>query len=318
MDIDETKLELLERRLAEKIENQVRKRIFGIYGTIAAGILAAFSYFGYDVISSIEPTVTEAATNAATKQAFSKIDPIMESVKKKAQEAQELAIRNEIELAALERFRNEARNRLNLTLGKVEDATQSIEFSLVDLREKLEGAREDVEGFRKRSEDLFLPAGYEKDILELSQDVLKLSEILKGLTDGVQVSDLQPIDVEGTQGTLDRIKTRVDDATTLPGSTVYVQFAGVPRIQIQELTTFLKQDGYIVPGEERITAAAGKAEVRYFYSEDRSEARKLAERVNSALEQLGLKQNVEDRFVNLSKGTPRKGVLELWIEPRRN
>ena len=58
------------------------------------------------------------------------------------------------------------------------------------------------------------------------------------------------------------------------------------------------------------------AEVRYFFDEDQAKARQLAEEVNRVLNALKMEAKVRARYVNLAKGSPRQGVLELWLEPR--
>lgn len=78
----------------------------------------------------------------------------------------------------------------------------------------------------------------------------------------------------------------------------------------------LKPLGFDVPGEERIATAAGKHEVRYFFTSDGNRAKTLAEATNIILRETGYRAEVQATdFSNFSGQKPRLGTLELWLEP---
>jgi hypothetical protein len=106
-----------------------------------------------------------------------------------------------------------------------------------------------------------------------------------------------------------------DGIVTRP--TVYLQFAGGARGRAQELTRLLALDGFILPGEERLPAAAGKSEIRYFHTEDREAAEALKKSAAQALSELGYSAKREVTIVDLTDWSgekPEPGVLELWVE----
>lgn len=312
MVVDEKEFELLERRLAESVENRVRGRIFGVYGTIAAGILAAFTYFGYDIVSSIKPSVTKAASEASLKE----IQPILEEVETAAEDAKRLAIRSAADLDAMETFRRNAQLRLNNTLNKVNEVTANIESALQEIRDKLDSAEKDVDTYRQRSTDLFLSVGYEEIIQDLASNVDKLTSAVASLKTETSPDALQDIDVLQSKSTLEAVLERSTNQQSDAKTTVYFQFAGVTRELAEEISGKLNHDEFTIPGEERVAAAANKSEVRYFYREDRDQAKLFAETVNSVLGSMELKENVSARFLQLAKSSPRRGVLELWLEPK--
>ncbi|NCR99644.1 MAG: hypothetical protein EWV58_02020 [Microcystis aeruginosa Ma_MB_F_20061100_S19] len=102
-------------------------------------------------------------------------------------------------------------------------------------------------------------------------------------------------------------------------TTVFFQFAGGKREQAEALSEDLKKADYIVPGEDREGGAAGKHQVRYFYTQDRVAAESLAQDATRALRNLGYSisqvPNIEAKpFVSYSGKKPSQGTVELWLE----
>jgi hypothetical protein len=79
----------------------------------------------------------------------------------------------------------------------------------------------------------------------------------------------------------------------------------------------LKAIGYRLPGEERVDAAQGRREVRYFYAADKDDAEQLAQDTTKALADIGLpdKPAVTTRSMQDFSGKKNApGVLELWLD----
>jgi hypothetical protein len=94
---------------------------------------------------------------------------------------------------------------------------------------------------------------------------------------------------------------------------VYIQFAGYKRDWVVDLAKRLAATGWLVEGAERggerIAAAAGMNEVRFFHAADAERAAALAAAV-SPVPEGGLK------VVDLSQGSyaqPAPGLLEIWV-----
>ena len=92
----------------------------------------------------------------------------------------------------------------------------------------------------------------------------------------VEALDL-PVSFERPTGQQYWLKVRVVTSVSLP--TVYFQYTAAPKVTApaQALSQKLKAIGYKLPGEERVEAAQGKREVRYFYPQDKDDAEKLAQ-----------------------------------------
>lgn len=98
--------------------------------------------------------------------------------------------------------------------------------------------------------------------------------------------------------------------------TVYLQFAVMPREAARALTAALSVQGYVTPGEERVAAADGKSEVRFYHDEDAAEAALLAARAQAALSAQGFADpKVRAKRLRLAPTAPipPPRVLELWV-----
>lgn len=96
--------------------------------------------------------------------------------------------------------------------------------------------------------------------------------------------------------------------------TVFIQFAGFTRERVVSLAQSLRGDGWNVPaaerGGERLGAAAGLNEIRYFHADDEAVARKLASSVASFLKRpVQVKSLSGTTYSNASPGKH----LEVWI-----
>ena len=132
----------------------------------------------------------------------------------------------------------------------------------------------------------------------------------------VQALDL-PVPFDRPTGQQYWLKVRVVASESLP--TVYFQYTAAPNVTApaQALSQKLKAIGYKLPGEERVEAAQGRREVRYFYASDKDDAEKLAQNTTKALADLGLpdKPAVTTRSMLDFYGKKNaSGVLELWLD----
>src|SRR5262249_26583436 len=73
---------------------------------------------------------------------------------------------------------------------------------------------------------------------------------------------------------IEPLKQRLDWGLAT-GRTVYVQFAGMVRGDVEKISAQLRRLGWSLPGEERVASAAGLNEVRYGRSEDDRRAAEL-------------------------------------------
>jgi hypothetical protein len=124
-----------------------------------------------------------------------------------------------------------------------------------------------------------------------------------------------PVPFERPTGQQYWMKVRVVASASLP--TVYFQYATAQRAQAQAFSLKLQALGYKLPGEERVDAAQGKREVRYFYALDKEAAEKLAQDTTRTLQDLGYPAAPPATTRSMLTVTDKKnvpGVVELWVD----
>src|SRR6187200_1298162 len=96
MDVNPETLELLENRLSQKVEGQVRDRLFRFYRAIWGVALVALGFFGYNVISNLNATARGYAENAVKSS--------VDAANKAAAEASSKIVAMGAQLEAIEDF----------------------------------------------------------------------------------------------------------------------------------------------------------------------------------------------------------------------
>jgi hypothetical protein len=101
------------------------------------------------------------------------------------------------------------------------------------------------------------------------------------------------------------------------GATIFAQFP-FTRANVAPISDGLAALGYDMPPWENIDTARGLSEIRYFYEADAELAAAAADAVNDVLSRLGWKPEVEAKLIDYIKVKPKRGVLELWLDPTRS
>lgn len=334
--MDQDQLELIERRLAERVEARVRERLFKFYAALGGIALAVISFFGYNLVTGLE--------DQARRFAESAVGPSVEAADIAAAAARDKAAEAGARLEAFADFQKrreeslfESERQAELNQARIDRIGDEIEGQLGQIGATLQDTRAQVEALSARAKEV---AGI--------GNVAELAASLAGLTSQVALLDEQLREIrartEGEQGyetpladagaieTIQRVATEQaqigfggdswggnnssgDDGTG-ETNTVYFQFTGVPRETARALSEQLLALGYIVPGEERLATAMGLHEVRYFFADDRARAEGLVQALNVILRERGYRAEMELRDLTEFRGQkPRPGTLELWLEP---
>ncbi len=303
-EIDDNRIELIERQIAEKVTERVRSALFRLYATVGLAVIAVLGFVSWDIVSEIKAEIkSEIADEIASKRA---------EIAERVTETRYMAKR-------------------------ASDVIQRVEKQLDDFQPQADNLDETIERVKSlniTAQDLI--ASYSREVQPLISNVDSLSSQLRILAE--QVSQLNAIAAAGklvsegeTPQTSEQrataIKTvisdtkdaeqRLDEARSK--TTVFFQFAGGRREQAEALSASLKAKGFIVLGEDREGGAAGKHEVRYFHSQDKQAAERLANDTTAALRTLGYPERdaltvVAESFVSYRGKKPRPGVMELWLE----
>jgi len=303
--IDENLLELIETRISKRVSENVEKGLRWRYGLVAAAIIGIVGFLGWNIKTSIDSHIGFAVT-----QVKEDLDKTINELEKEAEDAIQNA-RVSVEVTAVQQGRT----------GKLMD---QIEKSINEFQKKLPVIERLTENFneledqRKRIQVRLEEANYKvialqgtaEKLAELANQVEKLSNIIsrqnpkasKISTDIKTIEKISRASADAVKKTEERI-------------TVFLQFAGPPRRQVEAISEALSKKNYAIPGEERVEMASNIREVRYFHEADRTAALNLAKDTEAVLAELKYtEQNVKVLILTAWTGKkPKPGVLELWL-----
>ncbi len=296
-DINDERMELLERQLAERVTRRVRSQLFVLYATAGSAVIFMLGIVGWNMFSEIRKNITDGIAREIKEKQIEIVEQVTET-RIIAKRAKQVIQRLEEQLNA---FEPQAED-LDKTIKKV----NALKITAEDLiAVKVEPLFNSVESLTKQLEVLAKQVRQMNTIASGSED--KPGQALIDRTKSIQnvISDTA--------------ETKQSLITARNKTTVFFQFAVGSRRQAEILAAALKERGYIVPGEDREIGAVGKHEVRYFHSEDQEAAENLAEHTNRVLKNLRYpgrdKLKVQAKsFVSYRGKKPRPGVVELWIE----
>ena len=209
MDINSETLELLERRLGENVEKRVRGRLFAIYGAAATAFLSAFGYFGYDVLTKADASLTQTVDDAQTAMK-TEVDNFSEEAKNLARQAVGPSVKDATEAAKrAEKVANDATIRLRFidewmsertvklaaiedkvttTLVRVKTVTETIQQRLDEMDAELGETEIQITGQQERAREIFAGAGnvdvLKADLATLTAQVANLESQLRELNSG--------------------------------------------------------------------------------------------------------------------------------------
>ncbi len=346
MDADSQ--ELLERRLSEKVEAEVSHRLFRVYRAIWATATGVLAVAGGWVLLSI-PDYAREETRGLVEDV---IAPAVAEAEKTQEDVADALLDAQVTLSeAMARLQmiDEFLARREAALQQFEDRVVSAEAALAsrlnEIQVRLDAMSSEADGQIEAVRLQFdaakaeISTGVESELAAARQriseaaaaaDLTTLSANLADLTAQVETlhaalcSPLAGAQGPGCDGpgTEELRRIRVEAVETAaraaaPTGAVYFQFAGVPREVVERLADRLRSEDWDIPGEERVAAAAGLHEVRYFHDGDRDRATRLAEELNALLAAQDFAANVEARdFTGYPDTKPREGTIEVWIEPR--
>jgi uncharacterized protein YoxC len=310
-ELDGDRIELLERRLADRVAERVRPALFKLYAVIGTTAISVAGLFGWNIFQNLESNIKE--------DIGKEIKPTQTEITKQLLETEVLARRaNEIIKKVekqLDAFQPQAENLTN-NIKIVETLEIKVQELNKNLREVKALTYKDLQPLGSSVESL------QSQLRELAIQVDKLNTIVTVSVQKPEGESAQAVQqrkaaiqsvISATQ------KAEQSLAEKRERTTVFFQFAGGKRQQAEDLSAALKKADYIIPGEDREGEAAGKHEVRYFYNQDRVAAENLAQDATRALRNLGYSisqvPNVEVKSLESYSGKkPSQGTVELWLE----
>jgi hypothetical protein len=312
-ELDEDRLELLERRLADRVTERVRSDLFSWYAAIGTAVITVCGILGVNVVLSIKSEIKSEIKQEFEQELQVKRDEVRELISEtrlKAKEAKDIIEQVQQELIA---FRPQAEG-LDNNIQKVkilDDKIQKLDkiSTSLDIASQRQPLDSSVDSLQSQLKELAIQVDKLNSIVTVS--------VQKPGGESVQAAQQRKAAIQSV--ILATQKAEQSLAEKRKRTTVFFQFAGGKRPQAEALSDALKKADYIVPGEEREGEAAGKHEVRYFYNQDRVAAESLAQDATRALRNLGYSisqvPNIEAKsFVSYRGKKPSQGTVELWLE----
>ena len=337
-EFDKDTLDYFKSNLEREVRENVEKRLFKSWLALAAAFLTGVGFIGAPwLISYLDGKVSTAVETQVTNRVA---EPTARA-KQVAEDAQLLA--------------QTARDKISTALAEVELRRKLVDEALLDMRTKSSVAGEQVDKLRSAFEvrakeiDTALKSARDR-VSEIDDKATQLSDRLRNAVPDAGVLASLAVDVKSLVGEVGQLGTelkrvaekagappvaeatreqqaqiaKLEETATqrtqqvqqqAPGVTVYVQFAGLNREHIKNLSAQLAQGGFKVPGEERLAAAANLREIRCFYPPDCQQAKKVKELVDGYLADL---YNDSTRTVTIKElysftPKPRQGIIEIWL-----
>jgi conjugal transfer/entry exclusion protein len=326
-DVPDDFLELVERRLSERVQ----KRITRIYTAIGTVIFAAGGLAAYDIAEDVRQTAIAAAEDAVQGIVNDQVTPVVDTAQSAIDEASEKIMEAQLRIGmvddALKRIvekANSAEEKAIETLTQTGHKLTQAEAELSALRDTVGGlhaeANDQLMALRDTFADLATLSSLNADVHSLAQHVGAVDGVVQALVQhasGVSKLDISQLGRLSSSVTpvAESIQSRVEQLQNSGRLTVFFQFAGMSNDLARTISGQLRSKHYVVPGEVRETMDADTQEVRYFRDDDLDQAQRLAADATAALASMGLRElPVEPkRMTDWEGAKPRPHTLELWL-----
>ena len=300
--IDGDDLELIERRLSEKIETDVRGRLFKSYLAMGAVVLAVLGYLGVNMASQAKRDVEKAFNDSilsgfqakmdGINQKVAAVDAISDVVERAAINLQNVADSAKPQIATLETYGSQIDDLASKT--KDLQSSQAVQDSA------------NADELKKLSDQLSA----------LADEVQKLATAVNsGLAAGTASAQTTQ-QIASSSGDIVRSAKDIQAVTAeaRQKNTVFLQY-DMPKDTAQAIAKGIADQGFLVPGIDFETSAAGLNEVRYYYDSDRPAAATLADAATRSLQSAipGAPAVTIRSLTNWPNRKPTAGTLELWL-----
>ena len=301
-ELDNDRLELLERQLADRVTERVRPALFRLYASIGVAVIGVLGFVSWDIVDDIKTEIKS---------------EIADSIEAK---------RTEI---------NEQAAEVSFIAKRVNDVIQQVEEQLDEFQPHAEDLDETIEKLNDlAATSKLLQADFSRELQPLAASVAELSNQLEILAEQVNqvnaaaatsdsgTAPAQSVDersaaIQSVISGAKQAEQRLAEARSK--TTVFLQFGGGTLEQAEAVSSALTVEGYVVPDEDEEVGAGKRFEVRFFYEDDEQEARRLAGSTTNILQNLArpgqeVPAVTTRSFVSYAGRKNRAGVLELWLD----
>lgn len=322
--------ELTRRRLEEQVKAKVEADLFRYYrnvGSIVFAVLATVGIFiGWPQIKALIVDQVDTQVAAQVKAPVEAAKAATLEAEKTAREAFKIASDILARLEERQEALKEDIGRVNARYDAVTVEYGAAKTRLAEINAEFDGLQQAVNYFRDLAKrDPVGRSELESLKLSIAEIAARAGDLAKAVSEAGTPASGDPLLVDTVQRELQQVADNQSQAVEVQNtatsrnprgaSTVFVQFAGGSRTDIEQVSALLRKMNWTVPGEERIGTAAGKHEIRYFYDSDREAAELLRDDYNRALRDVGLDVAVAvNAEPSKARRMPGRGVLEVWVD----
>jgi hypothetical protein len=309
---DDNALELLERRLSERVIQRARSALVATFVAGLSVVGAILTYVGFNAFEQVKSIAEERAAQIVdrdVKPQASEAGKLLGDIKVQFGVLRELSVRAREDMERLERQLTDFQPRA-AALDRFSQKVDEIDLRSKELQASFATARLTIDSLTT------LNGGLER----LARQVDELNELVGQGTPQPLKAEYEPRQRAITGGVSEVIEKsqqltqQVQSYATR--TTVFVQYYAMPRAQADALVKALNERGYNVPNpDQQPMSRAGVREVRYFWPADAPAAATLAGDAQAVLKAQNLgAQPVEVRnLTDWPRQKPKAGTLELWI-----
>jgi len=291
-------LELIERRLTEKIEAELRNRLFKAYFTVGSAVVVVVGFFGWNVISELEDSLSK----TFEEEVIAPYTTLSDEINAK------LALAEAVQ------------DGTNRSLLRIENAISTVQPSLgalaafSDQVKDLDTKTKDLQGMLANVQSSTAA------VAEISRRVPDLAEQLQKLATSINATQPSATvrDIASESGSIQTSVTEAAKTIDAPtaASTVFLQYNEMPTETAEQIQKELTALGFVVPGvDQEAMPEGGMSQVRYYHDADQPAASALAGRATQIIQDLGLSAPPVEvtSYTNWTRRKPQAGTLELWI-----
>jgi hypothetical protein len=330
------KFELFARRLIDDVKPKIESKIFSHYRKVGYIVITVLGLVG---VTIGWPALMGIIKTEIAEQIKQQVYEPVNKAKKTAAKAKKIADETLIGLNAKQSFVHNSIARLGL---KHDDAAINIERTGLQIKK----ANNEIRRLFTSKNEMLALTKYLRSQVQTNpinrQEFTRLEKLIGDVASQTSKLAAALNVIQTDQSEITRIKITEESLKTLAAlqdenvekanadlkdvrktSMAFIQFAGGRRKDIENASEFLRADGWKVPPEQRISLAAGKNEIRYYFKENEDAAKELRNDLIKSLEKAGIavaKFSIVKLNPNHFKTKPAHGVLEVWVEipPRRN
>ncbi|MEB2846159.1 hypothetical protein VKY48_17140 [Endobacterium cereale] len=333
MTDDEKDFELIERRLRERIESNLKGSLFKAYAVAGAAVAAVLGLTGYNLLSHIEDRANK-GFDTVIADSKGKLETYVAGTRA---DLETLTGKLKLDLSKSDLMSD----AVNTSLVKLQNQTETVKPILAKLQISLESAETNLATLSTKSAELSKvvennriqlrnsvgdderEAGFPEQLKALNTRVEELANAVARLAEaGNQSTANSAVIASASRVAAHSEATSSAINNNLTRTVLFFQYNQIEKDTANDIAEKLRTSGIIVPDIDNEPMNNTRFRVVRFYNpEDEAEARRIANLSNQLITEAGLPNgDVKVEDYTFWKGPKLKpGNIELWLgEPKQS